>query len=304
MILRRLFVYKRATWRDPAGYQGEASIQQEETRSMRWKQRPEGSNWGEFGPDDQLGRVNLIGPEQVIRGAKEIQAGISFCLSLPLDYPGGNKLNPRRHPPQLRPTFRDDIPYLNFPLAKVDPAATDVISDDQVLLCLQYSTQWDSLAHVGALFDADGDGRPERVYYNGYRANADIVGPVDYAEDDHFEAHDCGHGHGSHADALGIENFAVKGMQGRGVLVDLADVYGTGYRNVGYEDLMRAMEHTRWKWNAATCSAAHRLCRGGAVDATRARRECAAPQLLRPGWARRPPAQLDHRCRHRRADRG
>jgi hypothetical protein len=121
MILRRLFVYKRATWRDPAGYQGEASIQQEETRSMRWKQRPEGSNWGEFGPDDQLGRVNLIGPEQVIRGAKEIQAGISFCLSLPLDYPGGNKLNPRRHPPQLRPTFRDDIPYLNFPLAKVDP---------------------------------------------------------------------------------------------------------------------------------------------------------------------------------------
>lgn len=38
-----------------------------------------------------------------------------------------------------------------FPLAKVNPAATDVISDDQVLLCLQYSTQWDSLAHVGVL---------------------------------------------------------------------------------------------------------------------------------------------------------
>jgi kynurenine formamidase len=212
---------------------------------MRWKQRPEGSNWGDFGPDDQLGRVNLIGPEQVVKGAREIQAGISFCLSMPLDYPGGNKLNPRRHPPQLRPTFRDDIPYLNFPLAKVNPAATDVISDDQVLLCLQYSTQWDSLAHVGALFDADGDGRAERVYYNGFRANTDVVGPVDYAEDDHFEAHDCGHGHASHADALGIENFAVKGMQGRGVLVDLADVYGNDFRNVGYDDLMRAMQTHR-----------------------------------------------------------
>jgi kynurenine formamidase len=120
-----------------------------------------------------------------------------------------------------------------------------VISDDQVLLCLQYSTQWDSLAHVGALFDADGDGRAERVYYNGFRANTDVVGPVDYAEDDHFEAHDCGHGHASHADALGIENFAVKGMQGRGVLVDLADVYGNDFRNVGYDDLMRAMQTHR-----------------------------------------------------------
>ncbi len=162
---------------------------------MRWQQRPQGSTWGDFGPDDQLGRVNLIGPEQVLKGAREVQAGLSFCLSLPLDYPGGNKLNPRRHPPVLRPTFRDDLPYVNFPLAKVDAAATDVISDDQVLLSLQYSTQWDSLAHVGALFDADGDGRAERVYYNGYRANEHIVGPVDYAEDDHFAAHGCGHEH-------------------------------------------------------------------------------------------------------------
>ena len=36
-----------------------------------------------------------------------------FCLSLPLDLPGGNVLNPRRHPPQLKPTFRDGAPYLN-----------------------------------------------------------------------------------------------------------------------------------------------------------------------------------------------
>lgn len=208
---------------------------------MRWKQRPPGSNWGDFGADDQLGRVNLIGPEQVRKGAQEVQAGLSFCLSLPLDYPGGNKLNPRRHPPVLRPTFRDGAPYVNFPLAKVDPAATDVISDDQVLLSLQYSTQWDSLAHVGALFDADGDGRAERVYYNGYRANEHIVGPVDYAEDDHFAAHGCGHEH-SEARALGIENFAVKGMQGRGVLVDLAHHYGREFRTVGYDDLMRVME--------------------------------------------------------------
>ena len=34
----------------------------------------------------------------------EATKGIAFCLSLPLDYPGGNALNPRRFPPRLRPT--------------------------------------------------------------------------------------------------------------------------------------------------------------------------------------------------------
>ena len=49
-------------------------------------------------------------------------------------------------------------------------------------MTLQYSTQWDSLAHVGQLFDADGDGKPEIVFYNGYRAGEHIIGPVDYRD--------------------------------------------------------------------------------------------------------------------------
>ena len=44
------------------------------------------------------------------------------------------------------------------------------------------------------------------------------------------------------ARALGVENLAVKGMQGRGVLVDLERVYGTECRDIGYDELMRAME--------------------------------------------------------------
>ena len=170
---------------------------------MRWTQRPEGSNWGDFGPDDQLGRLNLLTPERVKAAAREIQNGLTFCLSLPLDYPGGSVLNPRRRPPQLRPTQRDGMPYMNFPLARVDRNATDVISDDQVLLSLQYSTQWDGLGHVGALFDADGDGHAERVYYNGYRPNTDIQGPADYEEQGDFEGHECGDGH-SFAHALDV----------------------------------------------------------------------------------------------------
>ncbi|WP_322102697.1 cyclase family protein [Paraburkholderia sp. J41] len=208
---------------------------------MRWKNRPQGSNWGDFGPDDQLGRPNLIGAEQVLKGASEIRAGLTFTLSLPLDFPGDNKLNVRRHPPVLRPTFRDGLPYVNFPFARNEAGATDVVSDDQVLLSLQYSTQWDSLAHVGARFDADGDGAAESVYYNGYRANHDIVGPMTYGADDNFAPHACGGEH-SHANVLGIENLAVKGMQGRGVLVDFATHFGREFRTLGYDDLMRVME--------------------------------------------------------------
>jgi len=53
---------------------------------------------------------------------------------------------------------------------------TDVINDDVVIMHLQYSTQWDTLAHVGAMFDADGDGKPEPVFYNGYRGGVELVG--------------------------------------------------------------------------------------------------------------------------------
>lgn len=211
---------------------------------MRWNVRPQGANWGDFGPDDQLGRANLIGPEQVKKGAQEIRAGLSFSLSLPLDFPGESKLNVRRHPPVLRPTFKDGLPYVNFPFARNEEGATDLISDDQVLLSLQYSTQWDSLAHVGARFDADGDGVSEYVYYNGYRANEDIVGPIEYRQDEGFAPHACGCEH-SRAKVLGIENLAVKGMQGRGVLIDFVAHFGREHRTVGYDDLMRVIDADR-----------------------------------------------------------
>ncbi|MEY4207890.1 MAG: hypothetical protein RLZZ20_1042, partial [Pseudomonadota bacterium] len=61
--------------------------------SPRWKQRPPGSNWGDFGPDDQLGRLNLITQQKVLQGVAEVREGLAFNLSLPLDVPGGNVLN-------------------------------------------------------------------------------------------------------------------------------------------------------------------------------------------------------------------
>jgi Putative cyclase len=207
------------------------------TRNSRWKNRPPGSNWGEFGPDDQLGRLNLLTREKVLQGIAEVREGLSFCLSLPLDLPGGNVLNPRRFPPRLQATERDGMPNMNFPLNRVDPHHVDVVCDDAVLLHLQYSTQWDSLCHVGQLFDADGDGKPEIVYYNGFRGNEDVIGPMDYREGGAKPvAEPMG------AKKLGIENMARSCVQGRGVMIDLAAHFSGEGKAVGYDDLMRVLE--------------------------------------------------------------
>jgi kynurenine formamidase len=208
--------------------------------SARWKKRPEGSTWGDWGADDQLGRLNLLTPEKVRQGVAEVKEGLSFCLSLPLDFPGGNVLNPRRHPPVLRPTIRGNRPNFVYEVRNDNPDATDVVNDDVVIMHLQYSTQWDSLAHVGGLFDADGDGKPEPVFYNGYRPGKEIFGPKDVADAggiDTVQAKST-----SHADALGIENMAAKCVQGRGVMIDLHAHVGREHVAVGYDRLMRILE--------------------------------------------------------------
>lgn len=195
---------------------------------MRWKKRPDDSNWGDFGGDDQVGRLNLITSEKVKEAVAEVQEGRVFPLSLPLDYPGGSVLNARRFPPQLQPTKLEGVPYFNYPLSEVNKNFHDVISDDAVLMCLQYSTQWDALAHVGHRFDANDDGVPELVYYNGFRADEDVIAPDDRRDDK--------------SSALGIEHMARTGVQGRGVMVDLEGHFGQRRHLVGYDDLMRVMD--------------------------------------------------------------
>jgi kynurenine formamidase len=209
--------------------------------TKRWQRRPDGSTWGDWGEDDELGRINLIGSEQVLAGVREVQAGLSFCLSLPLDLPGGTALNQRRHPPRLAPTEdMDGNPevFFNVHMRDMDgygdPKYVDVWADDVVTLSLQYSTQWDSLAHVGAEFDADGDGEEEAVFYNGYRAGVDLVGPSPDARGD-------GSGHASFAHHLGLEHMAFHGVQGRGVLVDLRHHLGDEWRGVGFDLLHEVM---------------------------------------------------------------
>jgi hypothetical protein len=196
--------------------------------TKRWKQRPPHSNWGDFGPDDQIGRLNLITDERRLAAAREVKDGRAFCLSLPLDLPGGNLLVPQRHPPKrgVEPRVGNHH-FVNFPMELENPHWDDICCDDFVTIYTQYSTQWDALSHVGRHFDADGDGKDEAIYYNGFRAGTDVVGP---------EAPD-----GPAARHLGIEKMAETSVQGRGVLIDLFYHFGPKRRLVNMDDIHRVM---------------------------------------------------------------
>jgi len=195
--------------------------------SARWQQRPPGSNWGDFGADDRRGRMNLLTPQRRLRALAEVKEGIVFCLSLPLDRPGGAILNPRRKAPVFHPVMRGGHVHFNLALGDIDEGLTDVSSDEAVMLYSQYSTQWDAFAHKGALFDADGDGAAEKVFYNGFT----IVDPATGA----------GTQGALGVTALSVADMAESGVQGRGVMIDLHRHLGDERVEVGYDLLARIM---------------------------------------------------------------
>ncbi|MFC7401421.1 cyclase family protein [Citricoccus sp. GCM10030269] len=206
----------------------------DESQPARWRHRPEPSTWGDFGPDDALGRMNLLTPDKVTEGLAEVREGRAFTLGLPLTLPGGNSLNPNRLPPIRRPNLRQGAPNVNCRMEALSPGSSDVMNDDLVVLHHQYSTQWDALVHVGSMFDADGDGQPEPVYYNGYRAGVEVLGPTD--------AEDCGipgPGGGTTSDLgpVGIGTMASHPVQGRAVMIDVAHHLGTSGQVVGFDQL-------------------------------------------------------------------
>jgi kynurenine formamidase len=166
--------------------------------------------------------MNLLTDAVRLRAFDEVKFGKTFCLSLPLDYPGGRQLSENRNPPiMLEASRADGCSSFHYDLGAIAPGSVDVINDEAVLLHPQYSTQWDSLAHFGQRFDTTGSGVKEQVYYNGFRAK-EHVGVLDNQ-------------------ALGIDNLASAGVQGRGVLVDLYAIYGNEKARVGLEGLQTAI---------------------------------------------------------------
>ena len=194
------------------------------SQTPRYQRRPEGSNWGDFGQDDQLGTLNHLDSQARLAAVAEIKTGLSFSLSLPLTVPRAPVLNPRRKGPSIVPAEKNGVPVYRYPLALDVPGATDVVSDDRVTLSPQYSTQWDALGHVGSMYDAHGTGQPQPTGYNGYTVSEPGGDSFTGTED------------------LSIAPMARHGIQGRGVMVDLRARFGDERRKVSYRDLMDVID--------------------------------------------------------------
>lgn len=196
--------------------------------SRRWEERPPDSTWGDWGEDDELGRLNLIGSEQVLAAVSEVKVGRTFCLSLPMDRPPHPSTNPSRKGPAIYPLRRGGVPYFNFSWGELDERFTDVASDDTVRLDSQYSTHWDSFAHRGAMWPTGDDSELVPTYYNGFRGGGDIGTSDDGS---------------TRVSALGVEKFAKHGIQGRGVMINLVkyrDFFGD--LEVGFKEIQYVLE--------------------------------------------------------------
>lgn len=118
------------------------------------------SNRGRWGAEDEIGTINLITPEAILRGARCVKQGKSFSLALPLHHDG---VQTGRIPKRINPLHT--MVGINTPFTG-DPSHV-CLSDDMVVMGLQASTHWDGLAH------ASYEGR----LYNGFPAatvNAEV----------------------------------------------------------------------------------------------------------------------------------
>ena len=136
----------------------------------RWVNRPEGSTWGDFGPDDQLGRLNLITPERCCRGLPRSR-GQALLPQPAARLPGERTAQPAPPPAGASPDLRTGVPNI----ATHDGAASRRCRRDQRRSRDPASAIFDAMGQprpCRQLFDADGDGVPEQVFYNGFRAGA------------------------------------------------------------------------------------------------------------------------------------
>ena len=111
------------------------------------------SAWGLFGPDDNLGLVNLMTPERIAAAARLVRRGQLFCLDLPL-----GSISPALA--AFRGTPRHQV--LHAP-------GTTGFDDVYDNFYPQASSQWDSLAHVGYEPDQMYNGATEQEILAGTR---------------------------------------------------------------------------------------------------------------------------------------
>jgi kynurenine formamidase len=162
--------------------------------------------WGRWGPDDEIGRANLLDQQRTLAAAHCIRTGRRFSLALPLFHPGGDPGLEGRVSPRHTMTV-DESHYRD---GSVQPSAGGArFSDDEMTMACHGTTHMDALGHAYT------DGQ----LWNGYPAESNIGG----------------------LSRAGVEALAVEGVVGRAVLVDIARHEGVEHLPMGYEITVPAL---------------------------------------------------------------
>ncbi|WHU46156.1 cyclase family protein [Gordonia sp. L191] len=146
------------------------------------------TNWGKWGPDDEVGSLNYLTAEQVIAGASLIKKGALFTLQRLIGDPKGDPVWPGRSP-ATREMILDESHWDDGGDGPAFPGGLHY-ADDKINAFLQGSTQYDALGHVwygGKI-------------WNGFDARTTIGG----------------------LDKASVEPIAERGVAGRAVLLDMA----------------------------------------------------------------------------------
>ena len=103
------------------------------------------SNWGRWGPDDELGTINFLTPERQAKAATLARTGRVFSLAISLDESGPQppferRLNPRHVMLATGTDLRAGV--------QTNQVEGWGYADDMITMALQAATQWDSLAHA------------------------------------------------------------------------------------------------------------------------------------------------------------
>lgn len=172
------------------------------------------SNWGKWGPDDQLGTVNYITPELILEAASLIRSGSVFSLTVPYGQSGPQSGRFGRFNPILM-MLRDGTDVYARDLA--DTPRGVGAADDVVIIPTQSGTHWDGLSHV--FYDSR--------MWNGY---------------------DCRLVSSFGAERNDITNYTGK-IIGRAVLLDFPRLFGVSWcepgRAIGPGDLTRCCTEQR-----------------------------------------------------------
>ncbi len=160
------------------------------------------TNWGKFGESDQIGTLNYLDEQQVLRGVQQVRTGRVFPLGLPIGDPRGDLVWPGRLPTQHY-MVSDRGMYVSGKRDPIPGTGGVEFADDVVHMFLQGTSQLDSLGHIWY----DGE------LYNGYDASSTTAG----------------------LKKNGIDKVAERGIVGAAILLDVPRFFGVPMLERGQE---------------------------------------------------------------------